>query len=292
MLLLHASVVMIALPIALRRLQAWYYAPPPSAVNARSVTPKRLALPALQTPSDCILAALVSALVVHALTSAWRAPRDLFLATRLTTDTSTATLRAAVAGKQLRDLAWRAEWGEVGLERILRRVSSWEGRKLYLLLGAEPLIACTFCASSQDYTNYALFTRTPWYALHLIVVGLLTLPTATLSAIDAVLVQLLRQPTQHVDQRSDSRDRSYWRRPACWALLAMLIAEASTLNTWASAAATGTWKDHVSITLVLPLSSHRAASNHPLSTHTVGYELAHSTTLARRHLHSHHLPVP
>lgn len=62
---------------------------------------------------------------------------DLFLLTKLPVTTSVAQLRSKVASMTFRELGWKKEWGEEGLETILRRLSSFEGRVSDLLPGLD-----------------------------------------------------------------------------------------------------------------------------------------------------------
>jgi len=53
---------------------------------------------------------------------------DLFLLTKASVTTSVANIRAKVASMSFEELGWRKEWGEEGLETLIRRLSSFEGR--------------------------------------------------------------------------------------------------------------------------------------------------------------------
>ena len=49
-------------------------------------------------------------------------------------------------------------------------------QKLYLVLGAEPLMACAFCASDAEYKAYAIYRVLSVYLAHAWVLALLTMP--------------------------------------------------------------------------------------------------------------------
>ncbi|WFC94739.1 hypothetical protein MBRA1_001373 [Malassezia brasiliensis] len=112
----------------------------------------------------------------------WRAhgyPSDVFLLLRQRTTISTQVLREALApGGALNGLAhaWRIRFGDDALERLIWRWSSVDGRKLYLVLGAEPILGCATCVQKLDCQQYALFLLLGPYLVTLVLVALLTIP--------------------------------------------------------------------------------------------------------------------
>lgn len=85
-------------------------------------------------PSNILLLA-AAALLVYEHTTALLLPSqhlfrtDLFLALGLgSTNVPMVFLRAKASALPFDNVAWKAEWGEEGLETLLRRLSSFEGR--------------------------------------------------------------------------------------------------------------------------------------------------------------------
>ncbi|WFD33092.1 hypothetical protein MSPP1_004149 [Malassezia sp. CBS 17886] len=106
---------------------------------------------------------------------------DLFLTLGAKTTVSTRVLREAFAPSgALARLgvaeAWHALFGEDAVNTLLARLSSVEGRKLYLVVGEWPFLACAFCMSERDYAAFAVAALVPVYLCHAFVLAALTMP--------------------------------------------------------------------------------------------------------------------
>ena len=166
----------------------------------------------------------------------WRAhgyPSDVFLLLRQRTTISTQLLRDALApGGALSGLAhaWRTRFGEEALERLLWRWSSVDGRvrglltqKLYLVLGAEPILGCATCVQKLDCQQYALYQLLNPYLVMLVLVGLLTIPS---HGVLPRLVQRTVSTPAHDAAVAPYTSRASSRTPATLVLLAAFFVEA------------------------------------------------------------------
>jgi hypothetical protein len=121
-------------PIAWRKYASWRQEkarqPPPGNAVKRSW----IAFPSpILLPSNLILTATFLSLVFIHLSYLFHPSKvlsrsDLFLLTNANVVTSVANVRSKVASMTFEELGWRQEWGEEGLETLLRRLSSFEGR--------------------------------------------------------------------------------------------------------------------------------------------------------------------
>ena len=107
-------------------------------------------------------------------------PSDLFLALQARLVVPTEVIRMALRpGGKLSGVApfseWSTRFGDA-LELFLLRLTSAAGRRLYLALGATPFLECQFCVTEADYRIYAAAAMSYIYAIHLLVVALLTDP--------------------------------------------------------------------------------------------------------------------
>ncbi|WFD28090.1 hypothetical protein MNAN1_003096 [Malassezia nana] len=160
-------------------------------------------------------------------------PSDLFRLAHLATTTPTRTLREALApdgwlsGAAMVRL-WRTNYGSQAIENLLWRLSSVDGRKLYLVLGAEPLMACAFCSSDAEYKAYAAFQVLAIYLAHAWIIMLLTMPAYdTLSAvIDYVL---LRGKVAPAEELRPVRTRAHMRFVALAALVVLCAADVARI---------------------------------------------------------------
>lgn len=166
----------------------------------------------------------------------WRAlgyPSDVFLLLRQRTTISTQVLREALApGGALGGLAhaWRTRFGEEALERLIWRWSSVDGRvrgpltqKLYLVLGAEPILGCTTCVQKLDCQQYALFSLLGPYLVTLVLVALLTIPP---HGVLPRLVQRTVSTPAHDAAIAPYTSRAASRTPATLVVLAAFFVEA------------------------------------------------------------------
>lgn len=105
-------------------------------------------------------------------------------------------------------------------------------QKLYLVLGAEPLMACAFCSSDAEYKAYAAFQVLAIYLAHAWIVVLLTMPAyGTLSAvIDYVL---LRGKVAPPEELRPVRTRAHMRFVALAALVVLCAADVARIF-WAT----------------------------------------------------------
>lgn len=169
---------------------------------------------------------------------------DLFLLLHRKTSVSTQVLREALASRsgtavgKVADM-WRAKFGDDALDALLWRLSSVEGRvrtaqcaaladqqKLYLVIGAAPILACAFCTSEQDYVLYALHMLANVYIPHWVLIGLLTEgPRSVLRQAFDWLVRGGRPADDDPTVIVPVASRSAWRTPASLCLGAMAIAE-------------------------------------------------------------------
>ncbi|WFD20276.1 hypothetical protein MCAP1_002520 [Malassezia caprae] len=145
-------------------------------------------------------------------------PSDLFRLARLATTTPTRELREALApagwmaGTAIVRL-WREKHGAQAMENLLWRLSS----KLYLVLGAEPLMACAFCSSDTEYKAYAIYQVLTVYLAHAWVLALLTMPAfGTLPAFMDYVLQ--RGRVAPPDELRPVRTRAHMRIVALSAL--------------------------------------------------------------------------
>lgn len=120
-------------PIGWRKFAAWRQN---KARTLNSPTARRpfFSLPRpLILPSNLLLtAAFITLVYLHAspllLSSKVLSRSDLFLITRTSVDASASSIRSRVASMSFGELGWDREWGEEGLETLLRRLSSFDGR--------------------------------------------------------------------------------------------------------------------------------------------------------------------
>ncbi len=246
------TLVVIALPVLLRKYQAWTTRrslsssssspPPPAGAPTTLLERLRPINPLAPTPSTTSSArsgigrvhatqylslALYLLLILYHLSALLRPPRDLFQRTALDPlRCSVLELRAAVAGRSLEQLGFyssSAPWPfplsllssflpsstslspspsstaeatpEERLQRLLStRLASLDGRSLYLLFGASPLLDCAWCrpgsSSSSgsgayaDYALYALLLRARWYALQALWIGAATMQASSVRHLD------------------------------------------------------------------------------------------------------------
>ncbi|CAD6924089.1 unnamed protein product [Tilletia controversa] len=149
-------------------------------------------------PAELLLLALTAALVAY---HAWalvdivffpatNRVTDVFLASDTPVNAASILLRERVA-KYASGLFERLTDTYVpagaAVEELFRRLTSYEGRKIYLIVGEEPLLYCVFCVKPNDYKLYTLPLRLAAYGAHFVFFGILTLGDPTLSLINTTL---------------------------------------------------------------------------------------------------------
>ncbi|PWZ03724.1 hypothetical protein BCV70DRAFT_143012, partial [Testicularia cyperi] len=161
---------------------------------------------------------------------------DLFLAYDAPITIPTTVLRDLIdmAGSML-PIGYHTEQRQLELQALIARLSSYEGRRMYLLLGPRPLTDCTFCKSGIDYFWYALPFLWQAYAWRILAIGLLTAhPDDSIAIAIRQLSSFLRigsrasgrRPTQNdTGSRRYEADRSGWRSTAVTCLGALMVVE-------------------------------------------------------------------
>ncbi|PWN87573.1 hypothetical protein FA10DRAFT_304332 [Acaromyces ingoldii] len=235
-------------PVGWRKLQSWRATKRAEAAAAAATSSSRPAsrrpffqLPRpLFLPSNLLLSAVVIGLVVYHLRVLVRTALgqdlqdgDVFLVSGTGTRASVAEVRSRVASMSWSELGWRSAWGEDGLEMLLRRLTSYEGRRLHLLVGTAPLLECAFCTTASDLALYSLAGRLVQYSAHLLLFGLLTLRCDSLEVVDEVFrtLGLLRSPSSASTPNGAPvrPHRAPWRGTATYVLVAMLLVECAIL---------------------------------------------------------------
>ncbi|WFD34649.1 hypothetical protein MCUN1_001490 [Malassezia cuniculi] len=151
---------------------------------------------------------------------------DLFLALNARVMVPTQTIREAFSeGGALSDVLpysrWPSQYG-ASLDHFFTRLTSTAGRRLYLVTGALPFLACSFCVTETDYRVYAALGVSYIYVVHLLVIALLTDPPR---GPFARLVNWLwtASPTGVPNSPPiiPARSREFWRGPVSFGLLIM-----------------------------------------------------------------------
>lgn len=250
-------------PVGWRKLQSWRATKRTEAALATTTRPSQRTTSLLQLPrplllpSNALLSAIVTVLIAYNVDALVRAllgrdlqDADVFLVSGTGTRASVAEVRSRVASMTWSELGWRNSWGEEGLEVLLRRLTSYEGRRLHLLVGTAPLLECRFCSTASDLALFSLANRLVQYSTHLFLFGLLTLRCDSLEMIDEVCRSLGLMQSRHVpsspiaassptaaDGASSSAQpvrlhRAHWRQTAMYMLGAMLLVECAILFDW------------------------------------------------------------
>lgn len=155
---------------------------------------------------------------------------DLFLAYNAPITVPTSTLRDLInASPSLLPMGLRTKPKLAELQALISRLSSFEGRRMYLLLGSKPMVDCTFCRSPSDHFWYAVPFLLGIYAWRILALGLLTThpDDSVAMAIRQLgsLLGLARPHTSHSGQRQYEADRSKWRTSSLGVLLGSLAVE-------------------------------------------------------------------
>ncbi|GAC99148.1 hypothetical protein PHSY_006747 [Pseudozyma hubeiensis SY62] len=180
---------------------------------------------------------------------------DLFLAYKAPVTIPTTTLRNLInTTPDLLPIGFLSQSSLLELQALVSRLSSYEARRMYLLLGSRPLVDCTFCKSANDFALYAVPFLLWAYAWRILGIGLLTThPDDSVAVAIRQAASLIRLPLRSSPQpaasdaggRSFQADRSGWRTSSLVVLTSMLViellvifefgqvtAEPSRLNHW------------------------------------------------------------
>jgi hypothetical protein len=200
---------------------------------------------------------------------------DLFLLTDTSVTTSGAAIRSKIASMSFEELGWRSEWGEEGLETLLRRLSSFEGRvsteekihawnliltslpeeilstqELHLMIGTTPFLSCNFCSSAKDYMIYSIGDQLWQFSTSLVLFGLLTARFDSLQIFDEVVfstLQLLTRKDMRPATTTPLRPHGYiYRTPLLYLLGLFVLAQTAVYLGFVDISfSQGRW-DHVS----------------------------------------------
>lgn len=153
---------------------------------------------------------------------------DLFLAYSAPITIPTTTLRSLIdAAPSLLPIGFHTLPKQQELQALIARLSSYEARRIYLLLGPKPLLDCTFCTKANDFFWYALPFLLAAYAWRILALGLITAhPDDSIAvAIRQAAGLFSRNPRAPPSSESDDADRSKWRTPAVTLLVALMAIE-------------------------------------------------------------------
>ncbi|SOV06732.1 uncharacterized protein UDID_05593 [Ustilago sp. UG-2017a] len=160
---------------------------------------------------------------------------DLFLAYKAPITIPTTTLRDLInATPSLLPIGYLTPVKQAELQALIARLSSYERRRTYLLLGPAPLLDCTFCKNASDHFWYALPFLFAGYAWRILALGLLT--THPHDSVAVAIRQLgalfgfsSPPPPQtqapQANAKEHEADRSGWRTPSVTVLLGLLVVE-------------------------------------------------------------------
>lgn len=155
---------------------------------------------------------------------------DLFLAYNAPITIPTTTLRNLIdMAPSLLPVGYHTPAKHAELQALIARLSSFEGRRIYLLLGPKPSLDCTFCKTTSDFFWYAVPFLLGTYAWRILALGLLTThPDDSVAvAIRQVgsLFGLSQSQTSQSTGRPYEADRSTWRTPSLAVLFGLLAIE-------------------------------------------------------------------
>ncbi|KDN47316.1 hypothetical protein K437DRAFT_294090 [Tilletiaria anomala UBC 951] len=259
---LWTLVVVIAAPSMFRKLNAWYSSPQPAAWKARFTPVVPLRPPLRQGsedsstqvyPSQYVAFFLACIIVYMHLRSAWTAT-DLFLATRTIMTAPTSELKSKLASMSYSEMGWKARWGEEGLEKLITRLSSLDGRRAYLINGPEPLIECLFCKSDKQFAQYAIARRSLWFVAQASLVGALTIPGSTLRFFDEFATGFGLSAGNSASPQTLPQARwnsSHWRIPATCGLLGLASIRVGVLLYYATVSSDQNRMNHWHVNLQL-----------------------------------------
>ncbi|TKY89794.1 hypothetical protein EX895_001091 [Sporisorium graminicola] len=158
---------------------------------------------------------------------------DLFLAYEAPITIPTTALRSLINNApSLLPIGLLTQSKNAELQALISRLSSYEGRRIYLLLGSRPLLNCTFCKTANDYFWFAVPFLFGTYAWRILALGLLTTHPDDSVAVAirqaASLLRLTLHPRTsdpNAVVRPHEADRSSWRTSSLTVLLVTLATE-------------------------------------------------------------------
>lgn len=152
---------------------------------------------------------------------------DLFLAYSAPITIPTTTLRSLIdAAPSLLPIGFHTLPKQQELQALIARLSSYEARRIYLLLGPKPLLDCTFCTKPNDFFWYALPFLLAAYAWRILALGLITVhPDDSIAVAIRQAAGLFSRKPRAPPSKSDDADRSKWRTPAVTLLVALVSIE-------------------------------------------------------------------
>lgn len=159
---------------------------------------------------------------------------DLFLAYKAPITIPTTTLRNLINdAPELLPVGLLTQAKQAELQALIARLSSYEGRRMYLLLGPAPLLDCTFCKTAGDYFWYAVPFLLGAYAWRILALGLLTTHPDDSIAVAVRQAGSLLGLSSHKSSQAQASppsrpyeaDRSGWRSSSLTVLLGSLLAE-------------------------------------------------------------------
>jgi hypothetical protein len=266
-------------PIAWRKYSIWRLQKARSAQSPSTPTQKRplLSIPSpFFLPSNILISMAYIALVCMHLSYLFNPLKilsrsDLFLLTNTSVTAPLVQIRSKVASMSFEELGWKAEWGDEGLETLLRRLGSFDGRKLHLMIGTSPFLSCLYCTVPKDYLIYSISDSLWQFSTNLLLFGLLTARFDSLDTFDEVFYSLFQLATgkdlrpQIVNPSLSTAagsnvmlvrpDGYSYRIPLLYLLSAFAVAQAIVYQGFIDLSfGQGRW-DHVSVIRVLQLSS-------------------------------------
>ncbi|KIS68069.1 uncharacterized protein UMAG_03652 [Mycosarcoma maydis] len=160
---------------------------------------------------------------------------DLFLAYNAPITIPTTTLRKLInQTPSLLPMGLLTPSRRAELQALIARLSSYEGRRIYLVLGPRPLLDCSFCKTTNDHFWYALAFVLASYAWRIVALGLLTThpdDSVAVAIRQACSLLTLGRRSSSLPWRSSARgrsteaDRSTWRVSSLLVLLSLLAVE-------------------------------------------------------------------
>lgn len=134
------------------------------------------------------------------------------------------------------------------LQLLLERLSRFEGRIIYLLVGSNPLLDCVYCVKRDDFVLYYLFNNVlPAYVGVLLLIGLISISFRSRGNLDAIFrfVGFGQSGKEHSD-RLEFKNSNRWRTLAVSSILIGFLFEAFILLYQATITTNGGWLNHVS----------------------------------------------
>ncbi|PWN44048.1 hypothetical protein IE81DRAFT_345991 [Ceraceosorus guamensis] len=225
---LYTLAVAIFAPYALRHGLTWlarYRNRGASVPNVATNAVGKTKLLDRSSPSDWMILAITSLTILISLNNLLHIPWDLVALARADAYDPSVTIRANTMGRSLSELRW--PYGEAALDAMYGKLGQYESRRLYLRIGAAPLMECRYCTSAREYTGYAMIQTLFFHISRLLVLGLVTCSSTTLQSLDAVL---LRLAGSELVLKEVGKDRSMWRKVGIWTIASAVAFESAVMN--------------------------------------------------------------